>query len=197
MFTAGCKTKGSGCSFAVGISSSVTPQILINTLHDHGLCSSYAEVLNFESCAAAQTPKTADIDTDSDSPVQVMLGDIHFRQYGCDYADRSPWTLDGKTSLHAMGITPSIRSKVMIRRDGPKAARSAVDILHYDILSKNNPMLYCKLALINMENLVAKLDLLLKIGRSLRPNAPGWSGVMQAVSDGTHAGKATVRFLLW
>ncbi|KAK6175964.1 hypothetical protein SNE40_014336 [Patella caerulea] len=47
-------------------------KFLVNTLQDHGLCLLYAEVLNFESWAVAQTPITADIDTDSDSPVQVM-----------------------------------------------------------------------------------------------------------------------------
>ena len=60
---------------------------LIDTVHDHGLCSSYSEVLNIESSAAAQTPATGDIDTDSDCPVAVVLshfGKGHFRQYVCD-----------------------------------------------------------------------------------------------------------------
>ena len=48
---------------------------------------------------------------------------------------------------------------------------------------------------INVENTLNKLDLLMKIARTLRSDAPWWLGVMEAVSIGSHAGQATVRFL--
>ena len=174
-------------------------KFLIETLHDHGLCSSYVEVLRFESCAALQMPTTTETNSDSDSPKLVISGNGHFRHYVCDDADRNPWTIDGKTSLHAMGIietiTPSICSKAMIRRDDSKVDRSSMEILYYDIPSTNKPILFRKLIPIIVKNPLSNLDFLWKIARSFKPNTPRWSGVMQAVSVGNHAGKATVRFL--
>ena len=48
---------------------------------------------------------------------------------------------------------------------------------------------------INVENTLNKLNLLMKIARTLRSDAPWWLGVIKAVSIGSHAGQATVRFL--
>ena len=142
---------GNDSSFAIRSSSSTAPllcsKFLIETLHDHCLCSSYAEVLRFESCAAAQMPTTAEINSPGDSPDLVISGNGHFWQYVCDNANKNSWTTGGKASLHAMGmietITPSICCKAMIRRNDSKIDRSSMKILQYDIPSAVQTSPYC------------------------------------------------------
>lgn len=74
-------------------------RFLIDSLNSHGLCVSYSEVLNFELSAACF--KGTDI------PVAG-----HFGQYIADNVDHNLRTLDGRNTVHAMGIimtmTPGI-----------------------------------------------------------------------------------------
>ena len=174
-------------------------KFLIDTLYSHGFCSSYAEVLKFESCAAAQVPLTMDIE--NDAVRSLMSGNGHFRQFVCDNADRNPWSLDGKKALHAMGIietvTPAIRQRTLIRRDNQSniQSQSVIPIHYYDRPKSNKPIIYARLRQVRREIPVSLVDVLWKVCWPLKPDRPGWSGFMQVVEKEEHKGKATVRFL--
>lgn len=83
-------------------------RFLIDSLNNHGLCESYSEVLNFESSAACF--KGTGI------PVAG-----HFGRYIADNVDHNLRTLDGRGTVHAMGIimtmTPGIPKKKLLFRD--------------------------------------------------------------------------------
>ena len=124
-------------------------KFLIESLNSLGFCSSYEEVINYEACVAAQTPSTSDFACDTISPVDILMRKGHFRQYVCDNADRNPCSLDGKKSLHAMGIieaiTPSINAEHHIKRNGPKDVKTHIQTLHYETPSAVNELFFQEL----------------------------------------------------
>jgi len=82
-------------------------RFLIETLHKHGFCSSYSEVINFErSAAVSQGTNISNLQTKD------------FVQYVADNVDHNICTLDGSNTFHGMGmivaVTPSIRNKKQI-----------------------------------------------------------------------------------
>jgi hypothetical protein len=95
---------------------------LIDNLHSLGFCASYHETRKYEMNAAAQASHSDDdvtVATTVSQPDEIRIAstlneseDVRsrqlsargFRQYVADNVDRNPWTIDGRISLHAMGI---------------------------------------------------------------------------------------------
>ncbi|KAJ8049891.1 hypothetical protein HOLleu_02834 [Holothuria leucospilota] len=169
-------------------------RFLIDSLNNHGLCVSYSEVLNFESSAACFKG--------TGNPVAG-----HFGQYIPDNVDHNLRTLDGRGTVHAMGIimtmTPGMpKKKVAIPRltnlltaGGLEDNKIAIRYYRY-LKGKSLPLVFRKLPLVEIANEQhGKLDTLWKVSWSFRPRSPGWSGMMQALRKGDHPGKSSVHFL--
>jgi hypothetical protein len=76
-------------------------KFLIDTLHEHGFCSSYKEVKKFESSAAVS--KGTDIPNYSAG---------QFIQYMADNVDHNVRTIDGLNTFHGMGIIATVTVSV-------------------------------------------------------------------------------------
>ena len=169
-------------------------RFLIETLNNHGLCVSYSEVLQFESSAACF--KGTDI---------LVAG--HFGQYIADNVDHNLRTLDGRGTVHAMGIIMTMTPGMPKRQDAiPRLTQTSttdglddakIAIHEYRFLRmKSLPLVFKKLPLVEVaDKQHGKLDTLWKVSWSFRPHSPGWSGMMQAMCKGDHPGKASVHFL--
>ena len=167
---------------------------LIQTLNNMGFCCSYKEVNNFERCAASQAVYS------TVQPTTANPSDSHC-EYVADNVDHNPRTIDGRFSLHVMGLirinTPAVRTRALIKRDLKSSMRyieAAISIKYYEQPVSNNPLHYSNLPSLNFANPSELIDLSWKISRSLCPRG-GWSGTMQAISRGGHPGKSSVTFL--
>ena len=168
-------------------------RFLVDSLHSHGICVSYSEVLNFESSAASF--KGTDV-----------LAAGQFGQYIADNVDHNVRTLDGHGTIHAMGIiktvTPGLQNRQCIipRLTTLGNVDAKIVVRQYTYLKgKSLPLIFKKLPKIEVTDTKhGKLDTLWKLSWSLRPRTPGWSGMMQSLrkgSKGRHPGKASVHFL--
>ena len=104
MSSAECEATGSDGFFVILVSGSAAPTTTSiqssSSIHYMTMDCVFVlctEVLNFVACAAASTVYAINV-----LPVAVALGDGHFRKYVCDNVDRNLWTIDSKTSLHAV-----------------------------------------------------------------------------------------------
>ncbi|KAG1676109.1 hypothetical protein GQR58_014439 [Nymphon striatum] len=165
-------------------------RFLIDSLASHGLCASYSEVINYSKCAASCFHGT-------DIPMEG-----HFALYIADNVDHDLKTLDGHGTFHGMGIiaavTPGLRRQWIVPRmsvpiDSLDDAKIAIKF--YKTMGKEAPLVYEELPRINVDDRTRHLNTMWKISWSMRPIRPGWSGTMQAISKGTHLGKASIHFL--
>lgn len=186
------------CPLQIGLSVQLhhnyRSRCLIDSLHNLGFCSSYAEVSRFEKNAAV-----------SGSCVSFNVAEDTTLLLAADNVDHNICTLDGKNTFHGMGmiaaITPKITTYPTVKRDnvGDIVIKNLgkVDLLEYKhaktILGN---ILFCKLPILPNAPL-NKLSLLWQISTSQKPG-PSWSGTMQIMhskSDVTHSGKSSISFL--
>ena len=84
-------------------------KFLIESLNSHGFCCSYDEVKRYERCASM-----------TEHEIPKNYGPQHFLQYAADNVDHNMRSLDGKNTLHGMGIIvafkPGINVESRIRR---------------------------------------------------------------------------------
>jgi len=169
-------------------------RFLIDTLHKHGFCSSYSEVINFERSAAfSQGTNISD------------LQQKHFVQYIADNVDHNVCTLDGFDTFHGMGmlaaITPGIRNKKTIPRTTTTnediASVGRVNIKHFvPDVDGLQELTYLALKPHHGEDhMLSKVDMLWYIARPLKSPCPSWSGTMQMVHKGDFPGQASFLFL--
>ena len=100
-------------------------RFLIDSIKKHEFCVSYSEVIKYEDCAAVhQGTKISGVSESSSAKP------THFMYHVADNADRSSRTLEGRNTVHGMGIiysvTPEVSSSFTISRledlsteDGP------------------------------------------------------------------------------
>ena len=165
-------------------------KFLIDSLHSSGFSSSYSEVKRFEMRAAC-----------SQSTEIPGITPGHFTQYVADNADHNVRTLDGLGTFHGMGIIAALTPGMKHEKPVPRIPVSAKDLTavgKIDIHYYSKPlhgmvsMTYLDLPTIWYSDTTWKLDLLWKVAWPLRTPRPGWSGMMQAVSQGSHPGKSSV-----
>ena len=168
-------------------------KFVIDSLNSHGFCSSYSEVQRFEMSAA--------MSQGTDIP---GLATGRFVQFVADNADHNVATLDGHNTFHGMGIiaavTPGANRRTAVARCSARAVVNgnlgAIPIHFYkESRSARSPFLYERLNDIHRNDPTWKIDLLWKLVCPLRSSRPGWSGMMQAVHQDPHPGKAAITFL--
>ena len=169
-------------------------KFLIDSLHAHGFCSSYATVLQYERNAA--------VAQGTDLPGHIS---DQFIQYVADNVDHNTRILDGKGTFHGRGIiatiTPGGRiSKLVPKKDvSPEelAAAGETNICHYrNQAGHTTPLFYKELKDLRIEDASANLDLIWKMTQPMGQHPwPGWLGFMQVVCEGHYPGQSTISFL--
>ena len=120
-------------------------RFLIDLLHRHRFCSSYAEVQMFERNAVVT----------SGTELNILDGDC-LVQYFADNGDRNIKTIDGKNTFHGMGIIATIT---------PRNTHSQT----YSVVSRRKTLpqkklqILAKLTSINISHLEIAADLSMKI----------------------------------
>ena len=162
-------------------------KFLIDTLNLLGFCSSLTEVGNFE--------KSASVQGDSLSDIETMAGE--FFQWAADNVDHNLATIDGKGTIHIMGlietVTPSngrFNEQKIFRKtkitSNEIAKTSTIDIYYY----KGDLTSGLKFTDLNSDNLIKLInptwaaDLIWKTSLLFRVPGPSWLGTMQAVYKG-------------
>lgn len=168
-------------------------RFLIDSLHTHGFCCSYAEVQKFQRCAVA---------VQGTSFPEYFPG--HFHQYVGDNVDHDIATLDGKNTFHGMGIIAAVTPSLKAERQIPRKDIPLKDII---TLGKINihpypsqreaiyNMSYAVLENIDMKEPYLQSDLLWKTSSIAQISRPLWNGYMQMITRGQHPGKASVVFM--
>lgn len=168
-------------------------RFLIETLHQHGFCSSYKEVQKYERNAAT----TSSLDT------SVMPN--QFVQYVADNVDHNVCTIDGHATFHGMGmiaaVTPgghfsrTVKRAVVTSDDVIRAAK--INVTHWNQPHDLNKVEYKSilgsLAPVKPESII--LDTLWKLSPFVKQRRPSWSGFMEMAQHGEHPGKSTIVFL--
>ena len=176
---------------AVQLHHNFASRFLIDTLHQHGFCSSYQEVQMFN--------KNAALSQGTDIP--SFNGE--FVQYAADNVDHNTRTLDGHNTFHGMGmiavVTPGTKHSrnVARRKVTPEeiSATGRVEIHPCGPRQVNVEIKYKDLVLVRAEDPTASLDILWKTSLLFGNPRPSWSGMMQLVHQGRHQGKSSVMFL--
>ncbi len=165
-------------------------KFLIDSLNSHGFCASYTEVKKFEMCARESQG--------TDIP-GITPG--HFVQYVADNVDHNVRTLDGYNTFHGMGIIVAVTPATKQQEPVSRRATSSEDLavkgkikIHFFRSDSNamSPLIYDKLDPVDCTDQTHNLDILWKLAWPLRSPRPGWSGMMQAVCKGPHAGQSSI-----
>ena len=122
-----------------------------------------------------------------------------FVQFVADNADHNVATLGGHNTFHGMGIvaavTPWAKRRTAVARCSARAVCNfgAIAIHFYkESRRARSPFLYERLNDMYRNDPTWKIDLLWTLVWPLRSSRPGWSGMMQAVHQDTHPGKASI-----
>ena len=159
----------------------------MDTLNQLGFSSSYHEVLKYEKSAA------------------ISEG-VQFIQYVADNVDHNIRTLDDHNTFHGMDIiatlTPgskNIRSRIIRRKEvtAEELAKIGRISIQYYTSSQNsiNDIVYKELLGTNVDDTSKCIDIIWKSSWLLKPERPGWSGVMQLVHHGEHPGQSSIVFI--
>ena len=177
---------------AVQLHHHYASRFLVDTLHQHGFCSSYNHVQEFERSAALS--RGTNIPNHSNQ----------FIQYVADNVDHNIRTLDGNNTFHGMGmiatVTPGVRSSIRIPRtkvslsDLTSVGRVPIQF-HKGESAGMSAIMYEKLYRMKAQDSTASLDVLWKSSILFRYSRPSWSGMMQFVQKGAHPGMSSVMFL--
>ena len=128
----------------------------------------------------------------------VMNGS--FSQCSADNVDHNIASIDGKGSLHAMGIIVSSSSSIpkINLSELPPVVRQKLKLANEVIEGKAipivpyNPPGELGLSLINLKPIT---DLVWHAKRFVTNSCPSWSGYMSNITSGTYPGKATISML--
>ena len=168
-------------------------KFLIESLHKHGFCCSYSEVMKFSMNAA--------VSQGIDIP---GFTSGHFMQYVADNVDHNIRTIDGMNTFHGMGMITTATPSIPNNRKVPRLNVSPSDLSDigtvnitnfFPDVAKTRAMAYNELQAFGVEDPSPKLDYLWKLSYSLKPKAPNWSGLMQLLHEGNYPGKSSVFFL--
>lgn len=168
-------------------------RFLVDTLHRHGFCCSYAEVIKFERSAA--------VSEGTDIP---NLEKGTFVQYVADNVDHNIRTLDGHNTFHGMGMIAVVTPGTSRTGQIPRVSVTAEDVAAVgkvnieQFISKSDgsqSMQYQKLKRFGTEDPTSNADVLWRISMSLRTPRPSWNGMMQMIHKGAHPGPSSVMFL--
>ena len=180
---------------------------LLTELNRLGFSLDYEENRRFKQSVVAND----DIDAYLNS---ILKGS--FSQWSADNVDHNVKTIDGKGSLHGMGIIvsttggdvqdfvlPAVKRNKKLLNDSVIQGKG-VPIVQYRNSAKSNDSLGFKF--INLSNLSldslhrpadSKLDLLWHVShfRGIKATRPGWSGYMQEISQGEFPGRSQINML--
>jgi len=168
-------------------------RFLIDSLHQHGFCSSYPEIQKYERSAA--------VHRGTDLP---GLKSDTFVQYIADNVDHNIRTLDGLNTFHGMGIiattTPGNQSSKAVPRVNVTAEDIAdvgrISIAFYKPqINGMDSLKYGQIPSFLVQDETCNADLLWKTSWLLRPQRPSWNGFMQMIQHGPHPGKSSVHFM--
>jgi hypothetical protein len=168
-------------------------RFLLDTLYQHGFCCSYTEVQRYERSAA--------VSTGIDIPGYVPG---HFMQYVADNVDHNIRTLDGSGTFHGMGIITAITPKIDHASEIKRVNVSADDIAKVGRINIHHftpegdgmaTLKFENFKVISDKDRLMDIDLLWKVSFYVRPQRPGWSGMMQLITHGEHPGQASTMFL--
>ena len=176
---------------AVQLHHNFASRFLIDTLHQHGFCSSYQEVQMFNNNAALS------------QGTDIPSFNGKFAQYAADNVDHNTRTLDGHNTFHGMGmiavVTPGTKHSrnVARRKVIPEeiSATGKVEIHPCGPRQVNVEIKYKDLVLVRAEDPTASLDILWKTSLLFGNPRPSWSGMMQLAHQGRHQRKSSVMFL--
>lgn len=163
-------------------------RFLVESLCKHGFACSYSEVKKFESCASycqgSEIPKSSS-----------------FLQFAGDNVDHNLRTIDGKGTFHGMGTIAMLTPKTKLVRHIPRVNVTSEDIakvgrinIHPYFYNGDVLQIYQELKDPHIKK-DHSVDLLWKSSLLLKPERPQWSGLMQMVNTGDHAGESSVLFL--
>ena len=170
-------------------------RFLIDSLHEHGFCSSYSEVQRFEHSAA--------LTRGTDIPNFCVNDTI---QYMADNVDHNVNTIDGLNTFHGMGmittITPARKLKISVPRitvnfeDIEAVGKVNIKYLTFPCTGLNE-LTYNTLTALDYKNTeIDAIVLLHDISLGLTRPRPSWSGTMQMVHVGPNPGPSSLIFLL-
>ena len=164
----------------------------MDELHAAGFCSSYYLAEKFENCASFFKGSNLF----SSNPLVKLI-----MQYMADNADHNSATLDGKNTLHAMGMMVTVNpyrtipSKIPIRdvSKNELVELAKVDIPHYMYEEFISPSIRLRsiTPAIPLESLIDDVDLFWKLSQNLSQECPAWFGFMQMVHKGPFPGKSS------
>ena len=168
---------------------------LIDTLNRLGVCSSYRDVLRFESCSAQQHGVNL-----------YDVGNESFLHYIGDNVDHNVNTLDGLNTFHGMGIIASVTPGNKSHTSLPikRVAVSSKDVIdtakielkyftfhqNINLVDKFEPFP----PVIGIDN-TKMLGNLWQYAWLVKPMKPCWNGFMKSTHSGTIPGKSAVHFM--
>jgi hypothetical protein len=160
-------------------------RFLIDSLHNHGFCSSYYEIQNFERCAAMT----------HGTNISGGVEDT-FVQYAADNVDHNIQTLDGKGTFHGMGMIATITPGKKVTECVPRvkatfsdiAKVGGIQIKYYNREIDISHLVFSDIKVPNTEDVPDKLSVLYKVSLLFKPPHTLWSGMMQSIHNGPHPG---------
>ena len=152
---------------------------LVDTLSQLGFCSSYSEVRKFEKNAAIAFNKN-----------DYLVAENQTLQYVADNVDHDTVTLDGKNTVHYMGmiaaITPNCGNTAytiprlnVTNQELKSLAPNMIKTFNEHGVKELNKLTYQKYNLENAADKYCYLDLLWKCKQLIISKSPLWSGMMQ------------------
>jgi hypothetical protein len=172
-----------GIGLSVHLHRRYGSKILIDTLHNLGMCASYKEAVKYESSVTLNAQATIN----PDSYLQLVF----------DNADHNLNTIDGRNTFHAMGgiqcVTPAtgitLSDKIPRSPVAPLASHSGSVGLRPVTFYKPPPVSgYSKITIEDLSSLKLKpdnallfqgLDIIWAACTEINVNAPGWNGFME------------------
>ncbi|CAC5413385.1 unnamed protein product [Mytilus coruscus] len=165
---------------------------LIDVLHTLGFCSSYGEILKFESSAAVSQETYLPNDVDD-----------HTIMFSADNVDHNLQTLDGNDTFHGMGIIATVTPGITFKEPVPRIDTTPeqiiksgkIEIKFHKLPAEMHPFNLKELRRMNNNDRKKTLETLLKISWPLHSPRVGWSGFMQTVQEGPYPGESSIHFL--
>jgi len=179
-------------ALAIQMHHHFSSRFLIDSLHKHGFCSPYKEVVRFEQNDAAN------------QGTDISNYDAQFVQYSADNVDHNIRTIDGANTFHGMGIIAIITPGTTLTHAVPRTEIrpnqiTSVGAIHIQYYRIDNRALadvkYKDLPLVVCEDPTSNLDVLWQTSLLFSPTRTAWSGLMQCVHSIAHPGKSSVLFL--
>ena len=180
---------------AVQIHHLYRSKFIVDTLHEMGFCSSYAEVLRFEKNAADCVEPDV-LGGDVDLPEMSVL-------FAADNVDHNIITIDGKGTFHGMGVIATVTpgkqmNRLILRRhisELKSENKTKIPILEYrfakhachEVVFEDIP---------RFVDCDRRIDILWEVSLHFKEDTPNWQGMMHILHEGSqHPGQSSVTFL--